>query len=155
MEQRTERGSHADTSVVGKESALLIHDYDTPVCVHGYTEEVSHSSNCRIVSTVIAYYHPETEDVYMLVIHLAILMPEMQNSLLCPMQLHNHGLGVNDEPKYMALNPTEGHHDITICGTSIGEEEHLRIPLELLRVTSYFPTRKLTKEEYENTANEL
>ena len=71
------------------------------------------------------------------------------------MQLRNHGLAVNDEPKYMALNPTEGHHDITICGMAIGEEEHLWIPLELLRVTLYFPTRKPTKEEYENTANEL
>ena len=30
MDQRTEHDSHANTSVVGKESALLIHDYETP-----------------------------------------------------------------------------------------------------------------------------
>ena len=60
MEQQTELDTHADTSVVGKESALLIHDYDTPIRVHGYTEEVSHSSNCRIVNAVIAYDHQET-----------------------------------------------------------------------------------------------
>ena len=155
MEQRTELDSHADTSVVGKELALLIHDYDTPVCVHGYTEEVAHSSNCRIISAVIAYDHPETGDVYMLVIHQAILIPEMENNLLCPMQLHDHGLAVNDKPKYMALNPTEGHHAITICGAVVGDEEALQIPLELHGVTSYFPTRKPTKEEYDNTADEL
>ena len=58
IEQQTDFDTHADTSVVGKESALLIHDYDTPVRVHGYTEEVSRSSNCRIVNAVIAYDHP-------------------------------------------------------------------------------------------------
>ena len=93
--------------------------------------------------------------MYMLVIHQAILIPKMQNNLLCPMQLCDHGLGVNNEPKYLALNPTEGHHAITICGMAIGEEEPLQIPLELHGVTLYFPTRKPTKEEYENTANEL
>ena len=46
----------------------------------------------------------------MLVIHQAILIPEIQNNLLCPMQLRDHSLAVNDEPNYMALNPTEGHH---------------------------------------------
>ena len=155
MEQQTELNSHADTSVVGKESALLIHDYDTPVHVHGYTEKVGCSSNCHVVSAVIAYDHPVMGDVYMLVIHQVILIPEMENNLLCPMQLCNHGLAVNDKPKYMALNPTEGHHAITICRTVIGDEEPLWIPLELHGVTSYFPTRRLTKEEYKNTADEL
>ena len=115
MDQRTELDSHADTSVVGKESALFIHDYETPVLVHGYTEEVGSSSNCCVVSTVIAYDHPEMGDVYMLVIHQAIQIVEMQKNLVCPMELCDHGLAVNDEPKYMALNPTEGHHAITIC----------------------------------------
>ena len=101
MEQRTELDSHADTSVVGKELALLIHDYDTPVHVHGYTEEVGRSSNCHVISAVIAYDHPETGDVYMLVNNQAILIPEMENNLLCPMQLRDHCLAVNDKPKYM------------------------------------------------------
>ena len=55
----------------------------------------------------------------------------------------------------MALNPTDGHHAITICGTMMQDGESMRIPLELHGVTLYFPTRKLTKEKYENTANEL
>ena len=63
MDQRTELDSHADTSVVGKESALIIHDYKTPVHVHGYTEEVGHRSNCCIFSAVFAYVHPEKGDV--------------------------------------------------------------------------------------------
>ena len=31
LEQRTELDSHADTSVVGRDTALLIHNYETPV----------------------------------------------------------------------------------------------------------------------------
>ena len=91
--------------------------------------------------------------MYILVIHQAILILEMQNNLLCPMQLCNHGLAVNDEPKYMAPNPMDDHHAITIHGTK-QDGEPLWIPLIFQGVTSYFLTRKLTKEEYENTADE-
>ena len=71
------------------------------------------------------------------------------------MQLRDHSLAVNDEPKYMALNPTDRHHAITICRTVMRDGESLWIPLELHGVTLYFPTRKPTKEEYENTADKL
>ena len=103
---------------------------------------------------VVAYDHPDTWDMHMLVIHQAILILEMQNNLLCPMQLCNHGLAVNDEPKYMTLNPMDDHHAITIHGTKMQDGEPLWIPLIFQGVTSYFLTRKLTKEEYENTADE-
>ena len=115
LEQRTELDSHADTCVVGHDTALLIHDYESLVRVQGYNEDVGEWSNCRIVSAVVAYNHPATGEVYMLVIHQAILIPGMPNNLLCPMQLRDHGLAMNDEPKYMALTPTDDHHAITFC----------------------------------------
>ena len=37
----SELDNHADTCVVGSKTALLIHDYDRPVEVHGYDEGVS------------------------------------------------------------------------------------------------------------------
>ena len=155
LEKRTEIDSHVDTSVVGRDTALLIHDYKTPVHVQGYNEDVGERSNCRIISTVVAYNHPETGEVYMLVIHQAILIPDMPNDLLCPMQLQDHGLPVNDKPKYMALNPTDDHHAITFRDHYTQRGEPLRIPLELHGVTSYFPSRKPTKDEYENTPESL
>ena len=103
LKQRTELDSHADTSVVGRNTALLIHDYETPVRVQGYNEDIRERSNCCIVSAVVAYDHPAWGDVYMLVIHQAILISDMPNNLLCPMQLRDHGLAVNDVPKYKAL----------------------------------------------------
>ena len=91
----------------------------------------------------------------MLVIHQAILIPDMPNSLLCPIQLQDHGLAMNDEPKYMALIPMDDHHAITFHDHNTQRGEPLRIPLELHGVMSYFPSRKLTKDEYENTPESL
>ena len=155
LEQRTELNSHADTSMVGRDTALLIHDYETPVRVQGYNEDVGERSNCRIVSALVAYDHPTSGDIYMLVIHQAILIPSMPHNLLCPMQLWDHGLTVNDEPKYMALNRMEEHHAITFRDRNSQGGGPLRIPLELHGITSYFPSRKPTKKEYENTREDL
>ena len=141
--------------MVGRDTALLIHDYETPVRVQGYNEDVGERSDCRIVSAVVAYVHPASGDVYMLVIHQAILIPSMPHNLLCLMQLQDHGLTVNDEPKYMALNPMEEHHAITSRDRNTQVGGPLRIPLELHGVTSYFLSRKPTKEEYENTPEDL
>ena len=91
----------------------------------------------------------------MLVIHQAILIPSMAHNLLCPMQLRDHGLTMNDEPKCMALNPTDEHHAITFHSHDTPGGGPLCIPLELHGVTSYFPTRKPTKEEYESTPEDL
>ena len=141
--------------MVGCDTALLIHDYESPEWVQGYNEDVRERSNCRIISAVVAYDHPASGDIYLLVIHQAILIPDKPNNLLCPMQLRDHGLAVNDEPKYMALNPMEEHRAITFRDRNTQGGGLLRIPLELHGVTSYFPSRKPTKEEYENTPEDL
>ena len=142
LEGRTELDSHADTCVVGEGTALVFQDFEQPVQVHGYDEAVGPASNCKTVSAVFAYVHPETGLTYMLIIHQAILIPSMKVNLLCPMQLHDNDLRCNDEPKYMVLTPTEDHHAITI---PMGKDEDpLCIPLALKGVTSYFVTYKLT-----------
>ena len=71
---RTELNSHADTTAAGTSMVLVIHDYEQPVCEHGYTGEVLPDENCCIVSAVAAYDHPETGDTFMLVFNQAILI---------------------------------------------------------------------------------
>lgn len=154
MEVRTELDSHADTTVVGQDTALLIYDYDTPVQVHGYNDSVG-QRNCRTVSAVAAYDHPGSGQTYMLVLHQAILIPDLQHNLLCPMQLRDNGILVNDEPKYLMANAEENHHAITIQNHVMEDGEVFRIPLSLHGVTSYFTTRKPSKEEFESTPDEL
>ena len=146
---RCELGSHADTCVIGNQTARVIADYNTLVDVHGYD---GHRCNegCRTVSAVVAYDHPETGEVFMLILHQAILIPHMKTNLLSPMQLRDHGLRVNDEPKYMVVDPTEDHHAI-VGPTLEGSDEVFRIPLRLDGVISYFNTRKPSKTEWETT----
>ena len=68
----------------GTKTALLIHDYDRPVKVHGYDEKVREIEACRTVSAVIVYNQPESGDTYMLVLHQAILISEMEKTYYVP-----------------------------------------------------------------------
>ena len=148
-----ELDSHADTCVVGANTALEIYDMDRQVQVHGYVESVGRKPRCRTIGAVVAYDHPGTGDTYMLVINQAILVPAMTCNLLSSMQLRDNDLKVNEEPKSMVERPTEDHHMVLIpeSATTVG----LRIPLSLHGVTSYFPTRKPTRREWETTPEEL
>ena len=47
VEFRTELDSHADTCVVSSETALVIHDFERPVRVHGYDERVGTATNLQ------------------------------------------------------------------------------------------------------------
>lgn len=136
---RTELDSHADTSAVGAKTALLILDHQRPVSVHGYADSVGSKDHCKTVSAVVAYDHPKTGEVYMLEIHQAILIPELQSNLLCPNQMRAIGIQVNDEPKFTMEVPTDDHHAIVIPSPD-GQADPLRIPLSLKGVFSFFPT---------------
>jgi hypothetical protein len=90
----------------------------------------------------------------MLTIHQAILIPKMKMNLLGVMQMRDNDIRVNDEPKHMVENPTEDHHCIVISKLE-DDIEPLCIPLSIHRVTSYFPTRKPSRQEYENSEPHL
>ena len=59
-EGRAELDSHADTTVLSESLALVTHDYERPVRVHGYDETVAQRDACKTVSAVLAYDHPTT-----------------------------------------------------------------------------------------------
>ena len=89
---RTALDSHTDTTAVGTSMALVIHDYEQPIHVHGYTGEVSPDENCHIVSAMVAYDNPETGDTFMLVFNQAILIDKLPTNLVSPMQLCDVGI---------------------------------------------------------------
>ena len=147
-EWRSKLDNHADTCVVGTKTAPLIHYYTRTVKVHGYNEEVGEIEACQMVSAVIVYDHPESGDTYMLVLHQSILISQMENNLLCPLQMRDNNVRVNDEPTFMALTPTENHHAIVI-NRIYRDQQPINIPLSVRGVISYFSLRKHTREEYE------
>mmetsp|Transcript_22939 Transcript_22939/g.32829 ORF Transcript_22939/g.32829 Transcript_22939/m.32829 type:complete len:95 (+) Transcript_22939:1961-2245(+) len=85
-EVRTEIVSHADTCVVRTDIALEIHDFDQSVRVHAYDGSFDRTTR-RMISAVVAYDHPVNGETFYLVIHQAILMPQMSVNLLSSMQM--------------------------------------------------------------------
>ena len=146
-EHRTELDSHADTCIVSPDTALITHDFETPVSISGYTPSVGQQT-VKTVTGVVAYESYEGKTYY-LHLHQALLVPKLPNNLICPMQLRSRGHRVNDEPKHMAPIPTESTHAITISEDS--EHDKLVIPLSITGVIHYFPTRKPSREEYETS----
>ena len=142
---RTETDNHADTCCVSEDAALIIEDYDVPVTVTGYAKGIGD----RTVSTVTAVVAYDGYDgkTYYLHIHNALLIDKLHANLLCPMQLRDRGLRINDEPKHMVPTPSEFHNAIYIPGNN--DHDELVIPLSLNGVFGYFPTRKPTRDEYD------
>ena len=151
IEARSELDSHADQSIVGEAMSLIIQDFEQPVTVKGYDGKTAMDHDRRTVSAVVAYDHPRTGETFYLIIHQAILIERITHNLLSTMQMRDHDIRVNDEPKHMVPNPTEDHHAIVVPHWRFPEtDEPFRIPCTFQGVSSYFPTRKPTREEYEN-----
>ena len=144
---QTDLDSHADTCVVGANS-LVTHDYERPVKVTGYDATDGYKT-CKTVTATLAYDDPSDGTPIILEVQQAIHIPRLQHNLLCPMQLRLNDVGVNEVPKFLTKDPTDETHAIVLPPTDAGEEKYL-IPLSLDGVTSYFPTRKPTRDEYEN-----
>ena len=126
-EQNTDADSHANTCIVSGDTALIIHDFEIPVTVHGHSEKVGRKT-CQTVTGVVAHTtHDGT--TWHFHIHQALEIPGIKNNLLCPMQLQDNGLRFNDEPKHMVPNPTKYHHAVTIPATS--EHDEIIIPLSM------------------------
>ena len=87
---------------------------------------------------MIAYDHPESGDTYMLVLNQEIIIPQMEKNLLCPLQMRDNDVRVNDESKFMVPTPTENNHAIVINGID-QDQQPINIPLSIKGVISYLP----------------
>ena len=130
-----ELDTHTDTTVLGK-SCLVIQDFNNTMAVLGWDASVG-STKCPTVSGVVAYNHPYTGIIYMLVWHQAIYLETMENHLICPMKCRVIEVVVNDMLKIFVKNPTNKLHAIVVKDP-IDPEIELIIPLELSGVTSRF-----------------
>ena len=105
------------------------------------------ASNMIFVSGALAYDNPTSAKTVIIVIHQAIYVPTLNCNLICPLQVIMNDVKLDDKPKSLTEAPTNESHAIScedITGTLIN------ITLELKGVTSYFPTRKPTKHDFDN-----
>ena len=120
---------HADTTVLGK-CCIVIHDFDRPVNVTGYDPEDG-SKFFRTVTGVLAYYHPQTGESYLLVINQAIHLDNLEQYLMCPMQCRTTGIKINETLKYQSKATDGSTHDLQVEDPYDEEGGMLTIPFQL------------------------
>lgn len=141
QEGRCELDSHADTIVAGNNCVVLELTGKT-VSVTPFSEEYSAIKDVPVASVATAYDDPKTGQVYILVFHEALYFGErMNHTLLCPNQLRDHDIIVDDTPRQYDPAST---HSIYVS------ERDLRIPLSLTGIISGFNSRQPTMAELAN-----
>lgn len=138
--------SHADQVCVGDGAAILYVYPDRQVNVGPFLDKLGSVDSAPIVMALIAYDDPSTGRAKLIVAHQAIQIKGLKNNILCPMQLRHNGLTVNERPKHCTPIPTREDHAIVF-------PDGYLIPLSLAGITSYFPTRKPTKDEVDSYKN--
>ncbi len=101
------------------------------------------------VSSILAFDHPQDGQVYHLVFHQAIHMPQLDHHLLCPMQCRVNDVTVNDVPKFLTCFPTDNTHALVVQNPD-NDSTTLSFPLHLQGVTSYLPVRKPRANKWES-----
>ena len=102
----------------------------------------------KTVSGALTYDNPTSGKTVITVIHQEIFVPTMDCNLICPLQVRMNAVKLDDKPKFLTEDPTNESHAIS-CEDNTGTL--INITLELKGVTSYFPIRKPTKHEFDNS----
>jgi hypothetical protein len=145
-ESHTDLDSHADQCAVG-DNALIIHDYERPINVSGYDPTGPVAQDLKTVSAAIAYDDAVSGETVILVIHQAIHIPDLAHNLLSTMQVRLNDVTVNETPRFLTDKITDYTHSLVIPTDDF--DSPYVIPLSIRGVSSSFPSRKPTVEEFE------
>ncbi len=127
--------------------ALIIQSYDQPMEVVGYDPQQG-LQTFETVSGVLAFDNPWDGQIYYLVFHQAIHMPQLGHHLLCPMQCRVNDVTVNNVPKLLTRFPTDNTHALIVQNPD-DDSTTLTFPLHLKGVTPYLPVRKPIAAKWE------
>ncbi len=126
--------------------ALIILDDNRPVSVVGYDESLG-SKTYQTVSGVVAYDDPQTGRTLHLIIDRTIHIPHLDYHLLCPMQCRVNDVIINNLPKFLATDPTDQTHALTLTDP-VNPLQLVILPLILRGVTLLLNVRSTTIDEF-------
>jgi hypothetical protein len=109
--------------------------------VSGFSTKLGKLREVPIVSAALAYDCPTTLQTYILIFHQSLYIPDITSHLICPNQLRQNGITVNDCPlqyQQPTLRQRDSHSIL------IGD---IRIPLHMRGVISTFSVRCPTERE--------
>ena len=84
------------------------------VMVSGF-DPLQPARKAKVINTAIKYTRHNTGDHLILLVNQAILVPEVDHCLLCPMQCRINGVAIHKLPRFLTLNPTTSTHSIVIA----------------------------------------
>jgi hypothetical protein len=73
-----------DTTVLRNNTALLVHNFGCPVCVHGYDELVAQHKHCKNVTGVLAYDHRSNGETYFLIFSSSSVDSQLESLITKP-----------------------------------------------------------------------
>lgn len=140
---RAELDSHCDTCTLGS-NCTVVYDTGQTFTVEPFLTSLGKVTRVPLITGAIAYDCPTTYQTYVLFFHQALHIKHLDHHLLCPGQMRQNGITVNDVPliNVPANERTRFHHSIY--------NEDLHIPLQLEGTVSFFNTRAATHEEINN-----
>ncbi len=112
----------------------------------GYDESLR-SKTYQTVSGVVTYDDPQTGRMLHLIINQAIHIPNLDHHLLCLMQCRVNDMTVNNLPKFLAADPTDQTHGLTINDPN-NPLQLVILPLTLRGVTLLLNVRTVTINEF-------
>jgi len=128
----------------------VIQETSRTVEVSPFLSSMGRVDDVPIATCVVAYDDPTTYTTYMLIFHEALYITDLEHNLLCPNQLRFNGLQVNSLPRIFDADRLPRTHTIEIPAP-----DALTIPLLLDGMTSYFPTRRPTMEEFNHSVRRI
>ena len=142
--------SHADTCAFGKH-CYIVNESSQHVSVKGFHPNLPEMSGVKIVTAAIAYDCPELFVTFVLIFPQSLHFPSMDRHLICPDQLRENGIVVNDIPllRIPPAHRTPLHHSI------LDPSSNLHIPLQYDKPISYFQCRKPTFAEVNDNINNI
>ena len=146
-ETTLELDSRADTSLLGG-GALIFADFNEPVNVKGYYPSLG-TKTYKTITGSVGYCDPVSGSIYHLVVHQAIYIPGLDHHLLSPMQCRVADVEINDCPRFLIANPTEGSHCI------IAHDEYgarVVLPMVLQGVNSELNFHRISEAEWTREA---
>jgi len=145
-----ELDSHADTCAFGKH-CYIVNESSQQVSAKGFHPNLPEMSGVKIVTAAIAYDCPELFVTFVLIFPQSLHFPSMDRHLICPDQLRENGIVVNDIPllRIPPAHRTPLHHSI------LDPSSNLHIPLQYDKPISYFQCRKPTFAEVNDNINNI
>lgn len=140
-EGRCELDSHADT-IVGGNNCVVLDTTGRTVSVSPFSDEYKSLTDIPIATLATVYENPTSGDIHILILHEALYFGDrLSHTLICPNQLRNHGIIVDDIPRQF---DEESTHSIYV------PDHDLRIQLELEGIISGFKSRQPSMAELED-----